>query len=490
MLKKLKKRADLPLIFALSLLCVLVQSKARGQEKTRQEKIELRPCPGEAADSKILCGSLELWENREHRAGRRISLHIVVLKARAAKPKPDPVFFLAGGPGQGATTLAQRFARSWIRNERDIVLVDQRGTGRSNPLHVRDDSKHTTLQDYLEPIFDPARYRKALMKLEQIADLRQYTTPIAMDDLDDVRQALGYDKINLIGGSYGTRAALVYMRRHEEHVRCAILMGVAPPSFRNPLYHAWGAQQALDRIFADCRSTEARRKAFPNLRQKFEEVLKRLEKEPAKLQLMRADTKKLEEVEITRDTFLGAVRLLLYSMQSNRKIPLLIMRAYDGKFRLLASHAIRQLAGLKGGLAMGMLMCVTGSEDLPRIAAGDIEKESRGSYWGGFRARRQMAVAKFWPRGKIDAAYAKPVEVATPTLIFSGTYDPVTPPRWGKVTAKHLENSLHVIVPRAHDYSGSCIEALQSAFLDKASVRGLDTTCVKSMTRPKFEIDR
>ena len=450
----------------------------------------LQPCKAAPADSKIFCGSLLVWEDRERKAGRRIRLYIIVLKAIGKKLRPDPIFVLAGGPGQAATPFAKSLAKSWLRNERDIVLVDQRGTGKSNPLHVRPENPSVKLQDHLRPLFEPELFRKAMTRLEKIADLRQYTTPIAMDDLDQVREALGYDKINLIGSSYGTRCALIYMRRHEAHVRCAILKGVAPPSFRNPLYHAWGAQQALDRIFADCAATAERRKAFPELRTKFEEVLQRLEKKSVKLELVRASTKKAEEIEITRANFLSGLRTLLYTMQTNRQIPRLIMLAHAGKFRAFATWAIRRNAGLGGSLALGMLMCVTGSEDIPRIKEEDIAQECGNSYWGEARVRSQMAVAAFWPKGKVAANYGKPVKVATPTLIFSGIYDPVTPPRWGSATAKHLENSLHVIVPQAHDYHGPCLEALQKAFLDKGSAKDLDTSCVKTMKAPKYEVDR
>src|ERR1043166_848090 len=196
------------------------------------------------------CGTLSVYENRQARSGRRINLTVVLLPALSADSRPDPLFFLAGGPGQGAAKMAPlvRQALRSVQRERDLVLVDQRGTGTSNPLDCRNDNDSLrAINESDEVALD--RLRRCLAGYD--ADVRLYTTPIAMDDLDDVRAYLGYERINLYGGSYGTRAALVYLRQHADRVRSVVLDRVAPTARALPLFTARDAQHALDKALAD-----------------------------------------------------------------------------------------------------------------------------------------------------------------------------------------------------------------------------------------------
>ena len=181
--------------------------------------LRLKPCEDPKLTQPAKCGTFTVWENRAAKAGRTIDLNVVLLQATGSDRKPDPVVFLSGGPGEAAASAAQYFASEPTRATRDIVLVDARGTGRSNGLHcvIPDDSP---LPEFL-PTLNLPIMRACRPELEKRADLRYYLTPYAMDDLDDLRAALGYDRINLDAGSYGTRAALVYIRQHGHHVRSA-----------------------------------------------------------------------------------------------------------------------------------------------------------------------------------------------------------------------------------------------------------------------------
>jgi len=188
---------------------------------------KLKPCRLSGIDEELLCGKLTVYENRKTRTGRTLDLKVVVLPAFDQKTKAEPLFDLAGGPGAASTEGAPFYAGPGkeYRRRHDVICVDQRGTGQSNRLSI---PQEKTPQHYLREMY-PVDYVKEMRHtLEQGADLTKYTTSIAMDDLDDVRAWLGYDKINLFGWSYGTRAALVYMRQHPEHVRSAILLCVAP----------------------------------------------------------------------------------------------------------------------------------------------------------------------------------------------------------------------------------------------------------------------
>src|SRR5207237_4633076 len=211
----------------------------------------LKPCRLPGIDEKLLCGQLTVPENRQTRVGRTIGLNVVVLPAFDQKTKAEPLFDLAGGPGAAATEGARFYATDGkeYRRRRDVVLVDQRGTGNSNPLSV---PRKKTPQYYLSEMYPVDYVRNLRQTLERRADLTQYTTSIAMDDLDDVRAWLGYDRINLFGTSYGTRAALVYMREHPEHLRTVTLLGVAPTYLKMPMYHAQAAARAMDLLLLQC----------------------------------------------------------------------------------------------------------------------------------------------------------------------------------------------------------------------------------------------
>ena len=331
-------------------------------------------------------------------------------------------------------------------------------------------------------------YEAALPRLQRRADLRQYTTANSVDDFDEIRASLGYEKINLRGGSYGTRSALVYMRRHPDTIRSASLQGIQPISYRNPLPHARSAQNSLDLIFEEIRTTPRYAEAFENIEAKFQETLRRLEKEPANVPVLHPVTGEEQTIILDRNAFAEAVRLQLYSMNLNRRLPLMLMRAHAGDYGELAQAALRQNRGARGNIAWGMLMCVTGSEDISRIDSAEIAKACSGTFLGEIRIRSQMAVAAIWPSGSVPESFGELVNVDIPVLLFSGTHDPSTAPGWGADAARHLPNSLHVVVPSGHGVSGPEVERLDQAFLDRGSVERLDLSEVEALTLPALAL--
>lgn len=452
-----------------------------------QSHLVLETTLDEETGVQVSQGTYAVFENRDTRAGRKIHLRVVVLHSKSREPRPDPVFYLAGGPGQAAAEMWRGFRRSAYLNERDIVLVNQRGTGGDNLLDV-EIASDDNLQGYLDPTFQVEAFKAALPGLEERFDLTQYSTPHAMDDLNEIRMALGYDQINLIGGSYGTRASLVYMRRHPETVRCAVLNGVAPIAFRNPLYHAFGAQYALDVVLDQCAADPECSRAFPNVRAELGAVLERLEREPADTTIRRPGTQEEVPVKVSRETFVETLRGMMYSTRRSRYVPLYIHQAFEGNFRQLASEALSRNRGLANGLALGMLQCVVCAEDIDKIDPDEIERETGATFFGDFRVRGQIAICDFWPRSKLPADYWDPVSVGVPVLLLSGTFDAVTPPRWGAEAASHLPNSRHIVAPGAHGVGGECIAGIIATFLNTASVGQLDTACVEEMRLPPFEL--
>jgi hypothetical protein len=257
-------------------------------------------------------------------------------------------------------------------------------------------------------------------------------------------------------------------------------------AYRNPLYHPWGAQYAIDLLFKECLNDKACNDAFPNLEEEFWTVLERLEDGPVQVKVAHPVTEEMIEVSLSLHAFTEAIRSMMYSSRRSRWVPLYIHQAFLGDFRPITEEAVMLERGSQLGLSLGLLLCVTCSEDVARIRPEDVERETKGSYRGDVRVRSQMAVCDIWPKADIPENYADPVKVDIPVLLFSGTMDPVTPRRWGEEAARHLPNSLHVVVPGAHGVYGNCTDSIMQEFLSKGSADGIDITCVGSMTLPPF----
>jgi pimeloyl-ACP methyl ester carboxylesterase len=446
----------------------------------------LHPCTLDEGPPDAYCGTLTVFENRQARQGRTIDLAIVVLPALSNRAQPDPLFFLAGGPGQGAARMARQMREMFrqIQNDRDVVFVDQRGTGKSNPLDCRSD------EDSLAALNEPdesalARLKTCLAGYD--ADPRLYTTSIAMDDLDDVRAHLGYERINLYGGSYGTRAGLVYMRQHGDRVRAAVLDGVAPTDMRLPLYFARDAQRALDRLLDDCDADAPCAAKYPGLKERTQALFARLEKTPKPVRLVHPRTGLAEDVTVEARFVAGVVHGTLYSPLTSSMVPALVARAETGDFQGMLALATLNEGALEN-MAIGMQLSVLCAEDLPRIDPAEVERESAGTVFARHLMGGRFEACEFWPKGDVPAGFHDPVASDIPTLVLSGQLDPVTPPSWGDAAAKHLTRSLHVVAPgTGHGVVPTgCGQRLLGDFIRAGVVEGLDTSCVAAMKRPPF----
>jgi pimeloyl-ACP methyl ester carboxylesterase len=457
------------------------------QTQQVQASDRLKPCAGDDTPVDALCGTLKVFENRVTRQGRQIDLNIVLLPALRADAEPDPLFFLAGGPGQGAAKMARSLREMFrqVLTDRDIVLVDQRGTGKSNPLNCEDDDDSLKAFGRSEAEFTAA-LKKCMAGYD--ADLTQYTTAIAMDDLDDVRTYLGYDRINIYGGSYGTRAGLVYLRQHGEHVRSAVLDGVAPTNMRLPLFFPRDVQRALDRLIADCAATAACEAKYPGLNRRLPELMARLERTPATVPVVHPRTGERGTITFEARHLANILAATLYSPVASSLIPALIERAEQGDFQGLLALASIGDNGSPTNMSVGMQLSVICAEDAPRITAADMEKESTNSLFGPYVMRMQQEACTFWPRGVVPDSFAEPVTSAVPTLIMSGEIDPVTPPVWGEAISKHLSASKHIVMPgTGHTAGGTgCGLRIIRNFLAKGDTEGLDTSCMAAMKRPPF----
>lgn len=449
-------------------------------------RVQFYPCGREELPSDALCGKYEVFEDRKAKAGRRIALNILLLPALSQKAAPDPLFYLAGGPGGAATSYATAGFMTRLRRERDVVLVDQRGTGKSNPLNCNLYGDRKDMRGFFTDYYSEDALRACRTELEKVADLTLYTTEIAMDDLDELRAALGYDRINLYGGSYGTTAALSYMRQHPKNVRAVALFGVAPPDFKIPLPFAKGVQQAMNRLIEDCAADTTCNTAFPKLRAEFEAVLAQLDKAPVNVTAINVVTKQPQQFALTRAAFVDVVRTLLYFPPTLSLLPRLIHNASLGNFGPLITIAFQVINQLEGQIARGMQMSVICAEDVPFIREEEIARATAGTFYGETRVRAYMRACALWPKSAVSQSFATPVKSDAPVLLVSGEVDPVTPPWIAEEAARHLPNGRQFRIRNGSHYSYDCAENLVAEFIERGTAQGLDASCLEQIRRLPF----
>jgi pimeloyl-ACP methyl ester carboxylesterase len=381
--------------------------------------VKPHPCRVPNYDKEVLCATYPVWENRETKQGRKIGLNIVILPALGPDKEKDPVFELAGGPGQAVTQDAGWLAQSSkLREKRDIVLVDQRGTGRSNPLHCSFYGEPVDVRIAAGDLLPADRVRKCREELEKVADLAQYTTAAFADDLDEVRQWLGYERINLKGGSYGTDAAQVYWRRHPKTVRSVVLIGVANPKWYNPLGHAAAGQRALDLLVAECAGQPECKAAFPDTRAELKAVKERIEK-GVTVTVLNTRTGERQEVRPSWGLVAEGIRFLMYGPVAG-SLPLQVRKAAEGDLAPLVQMSIGRRLGIMEGLDWGLTLSVTCAEDLPFITEEMVRQRTAGTYLGDYRVRQQKAACEIWPRGKATEDDHELVHSDLPVLLISG----------------------------------------------------------------------
>jgi pimeloyl-ACP methyl ester carboxylesterase len=444
--------------------------------------VTLEPCRTADGNTEGLCGKYEVYENRRLKSGRKIALHIMLLPAMSAKPEPDPFFGLAGGPGQSAIEafpLAGFVAK--VHEMRDVVLVDQRGTGQSNPLQCSLQSLDNAHSILGEP-YSQEKIRECRKESDKKADTTQYTTSVAADDLDEVRQAMGFDKINLFGGSYGTKAALVYLRLHGDHVRTLTLEAVASPQFLIPLPFAKGVQSSVDGVIALCAADAACQKDYPDLRNEFKTLVERLEKSPAQFQINN------QSVTLSREMFVSKLRGLLYIPQFVSAFPFIIHSAYQGDWSHYGRAALSLAGRLEGAIARGASFAAICAEDVPALTEVAIRRETSGTYLGDSQVRRFKSYCEAWGQaGSIPKDFYSPVRSPAPTLLISGALDPATPPETAKQAAHDLVNSRLIIVRQGTHGTGSpCLDGLIAEFVKRGSATVLDASCVDQIHLPPF----
>jgi pimeloyl-ACP methyl ester carboxylesterase len=442
---------------------------------------QLQPCKVDGVAEPLLCGALPVREDRNDRDSRRISLKIVVVPATGEKTQP-PLYDLAGGPGIAATASAKFWATDGARYRahRDVVLVDQRGSGGSNPLDCP-----VNFYDPFTPVLAPETVGECRVRLSAKADLSQYTTRASVEDLEEVRAALHHEKIDLSGLSYGTRLAQEYLRAHADHVRTMVLLGTLSPIEKLPLSFSANAQAVLDRLAEQCAADARCHKTIEDLAGDLKVLRNTLAS--GAINVTRKDGRK---VPLEPGPFWEGVRRQLASTATQRKLPSLLHRAAYGNFEPI----LEAMRTTPDPGANGLLLSVNCSEDTPRITAEEIATLS-ANVFTSYRVQRQIAACRIWNVPLLDTPRNGYVISTVPALLMTGDMDPATPADWAQKVASHLPNSRVVVVPNlGHLPDGlshmECYDRIIADFFDAGSAKDLDLNCLKSMQPPAFDLPK
>jgi pimeloyl-ACP methyl ester carboxylesterase len=461
-----------------ALLAAALVSAARGQEPS---PLTLAACDVEGFEQRAECGRFTVFEDRAAGAGRTLALRVTVVRSPAPKPA-EPVVFLAGGPGEpghGLIGLA-RGALLPVLEARDFVFVDVRGSGDSGRIDCDKPGLASDPAVIFTDLFPVDLLQACREELAARADLRLYTTELAVDDLDDLRRALGHERVLAWGGSYGTRLALTWLQRHPASLAGAVLDGVAPAQNAIGLHFARDAQAALDRALAACRSDAVCTAAAPDPSGDLAQLLRRLDAGEATGTVRPADGGPAVTVRLSRGHFGYAVRGMLYDPRNVPQLAAWIHQAAaSGDFSVFAQAYYDRDVSLWPYLAIGDYLSVVCTEDVPRYREEDIVTATAGTFLGDYLVRQYRQACAVWPRGEVSEAFYEPIAADVPVLLLSGAYDPSTPPRWAELAAGHLPVSLHVVLSNgAHGAVRSeCGGALTRRFLTTASLDGLDRSC-------------
>lgn len=473
------------------------QNSVQGASRTA-EPLQFSDC--QLAGARIAaarCGWLQVAENPDDPAGRTLRLHLAVIPALRLKAQADPLVILAGGPGQSAGDFYAAVGPAFrgVRGDRDILLVDQRGTGQSNRL----DCEFTVGADFANAGFDTedpqqlqAQARTCLAALP--GDPRFYTTSVAVRDLEAVRVALGYEKLNFYAVSYGTRVAQHYLRRYPSRVRAVILDGAVPVDLALGPDIAPRAQQALDALFDRCAADLACATAFPDLHRQFAQLRMDLQRQPIRMQLPDPLDSHPTEATFGSAQLSAAVRLLSYSDETASVLPLLIHEAQSARQpQALVAQYLMIKRNTAAQIAYAMHFAVVCSEDVPRWAQEQIAQAALdASYLGRALVTGLKAVCDSWPRGLVDDEFNTPLHSDLPALILSGGNDPVTPRQYGERVKQSFANGRHLVLAgQGHgQLATGCMPRIVAQFIRSAAVAELDTKCLESVAPAPFMLSR
>ncbi len=439
---------------------------------------------GQAQTVPARCATLRVPEDRSSKVGRTIELAVAWVPSSAKSPAPDPVVLLAGGPGQSALEAFPTVYPAFrdILRQRHVLLVDQRGAGKSSPLGCPRTLSDDALRKIEAASVEEARRLTAacLQELGSQVDARAYTTSAFIDDLEDVRRALGVAQFNLVGTSYGTRVALEYLRRHPSSTRTVVLDSVVPPSLFLGNEHAKNLEAAVDAQFARCAADAECTKRFGSPRARLDELRERLREHPQTVTYRDPLTNEQRQDEFDDVSLASVVRFYSYAPQLFGMLPMLLAEAASGQFENLTaqSRMMEQLIGEQ--IYVPLQLSVMCAEDAPGMRADPADA---GTLLGTEFVDYTLAQCAVWPRGTMPQDFHDAVKSDRPVLLLSGELDPVTPPRYGEEVQRSLTNSRHFVFRgQGHSVMGvGCGPRLVAEFIAAADAKSLDGTCLDQL---------
>jgi pimeloyl-ACP methyl ester carboxylesterase len=463
-----------------ALICGALCSSARAMTTV---PLVLHECrlehPLRLASVAARCGKLAVAEDPANPGGPLIELHVAVVPALNRRAAAAPLFILAGGPGQAASDLYTSYAGAFARINRNhaIVLLDQRGTGRSAPLFC------DYPDDWLQSVDDMAQLRRATQAcLARFgARVRYYTTSIAVRDLDLIRAALGFAAIDLYGSSYGTRVAQLYMRRYPQSTHAVILDGVTYPEQAIGPDTPSDGERALQLIVARCAQAPDCAAAYPTLALDLAALRRRFGPDRQTLSMADPSSGLPMPIAFSRSMLNAALRLLSYTSVEASLLPTLLHQAALGNLAPLASQTVMLSRQIGEQLATGMQNSVVCSEDEPLFASSAADRERIAqTYQGSDQLDALAEICKIWPRGPVDPDLHAVLRSDAPTLLLSGEADPVTPPEDAVRAAMQLKHHrILVLQGEGHgQIATGCVPKLAAQFLDHPDAATLDAGCL------------
>lgn len=439
------------------------------------------------------CGTYRVYEDRARGEGRTIDLHFIVIPAK--KPTHRAIVFNPGGPGASSTADAGVLMSGQVvsefvtlRDRYDVLLLDNRGTGQSAPQNC-DIAPFDNPQAYFLQWWPDEILRQCRAKLAANANLSLYATPYAIEDLNDLRGALGYDKLVLDGGSYGTQFYLAFARAHPEHVESMVLRAVAPPHFyRIPLPDAGGFEASLDHLIAECAAEAGCPKRFPRFREEFVAVARRFDQGPVTVSLWEDRRNRALPVPLSREVFFERLRKAFYDPASARYVPVIIESAYHGDYAPLALLVQELSQSTAAEQANGLNLSAACAEDIPFITEAAVASSSAGMLEGDVRVRAEQHACRIWNVQPVDASFDEPVQSSLPTLMIAGSDDPATPSSYAREEMKYLSNGhLMIVKGGTHESDSPCVDKVVDRFVRTHAVSdGEMNKCAASYQRPPF----
>jgi pimeloyl-ACP methyl ester carboxylesterase len=461
----------------------------------------LSACRLSGIEGPARCGVVPVPENPAPPEARKLDIGVAVLPATSRKALSDPVLLLMGGPGEASIAEAEYYAR-WLgplRRDRDILFIDQRGTGKSHRLSC-DLYSGVDAAALLRDVFPVASVERCARELSKDADLSQYGYTNFARDIEHIRRQLGYGTLNLFAGScrqlgygtlnlfagsYGTRAAQVFIREYPQSVRTAMLVSVVPIDVAIPLPMAKGSQAAMDRVLNDCEAQPACHAAFPHVRNELGEMLHRLETHEVKVGVPGQAT----PVRLHRGRVAERLRSMMYRAEGAQRIPQVIHSAYLDDFQPIIDDIISNARASTSAISFGVFFAIACNEDVAFIGEADIPAASEGTYLGDYRVRQQQAACARWPRTPLPTGYRDPIRTTVPALFVSGDSDPATPLWFTGHAATGFSNRAELVLAnRGPTEYLDCLAGIYRAFVAAGSAAKLDTSACRAEPRPPFKI--